>query len=218
MQSQNRKLELLRNLIKSGHNALAFKDKFGEVALERVNYFVEHLAVTSLRAQESAYSELVQFVARNLRTLRRNDSLEEVIADVRGELSHSVAKLQTTSVVPEVHEAFDALMNSLNRLVCEAVRDVPVPYPVPDPLPPSSFSANVWEPISDVEDELDPETRVEALLRENRELRLRIDALEKARRNYASEFPLTEDGEPDVGNIHANIRRLKYELLGYQKS
>ena len=47
------------------------------------------------------------------------------------------------------------------------------------------------------------------LMREVLELRRQIDSLNAARIAYANEFPLTEDGEPDVGNIHANIRRLK---------
>ena len=33
---------------------------------------------------------------------------------------------------------------------------------------------------------------------------------------YASEFPLNVDGEPDVENIHENIRKLKRELAGYK--
>ena len=36
-------------------------------------------------------------------------------------------------------------------------------------------------------------------------------ALRAARIAYAREFPLNEEGEPDVGNIHANIRKLKAE-------
>jgi len=48
-----------------------------------------------------------------------------------------------------------------------------------------------------------------ALLQENLELRRRIDSLEASRIAYASEFPLTADGEPDVGSILANIRKLK---------
>lgn len=36
-----------------------------------------------------------------------------------------------------------------------------------------------------------------------------VAELEAARIAYASEFPLNEDGEPDTGNIHANIRKLK---------
>lgn len=36
--------------------------------------------------------------------------------------------------------------------------------------------------------------------------------LEAARIAYASEFPLTTDNEPDVDNIHANIRKLKAQL------
>lgn len=37
------------------------------------------------------------------------------------------------------------------------------------------------------------------------------DAFAASRIGYASEFPLDENGEPDVGNIHANIRLLKLE-------
>ena len=43
------------------------------------------------------------------------------------------------------------------------------------------------------------------------QLQQRIAELEAARMAYASEFPLNADGEPDVGNIHANIRALKAE-------
>jgi hypothetical protein len=35
------------------------------------------------------------------------------------------------------------------------------------------------------------------------------DALKAARIAYASEFPADENGDPDVGNIHANIRAMK---------
>jgi hypothetical protein len=42
-----------------------------------------------------------------------------------------------------------------------------------------------------------------------KQLRNRVSELEAARIAYASEFPLSADGEPDVGNIHANIRALK---------
>jgi hypothetical protein len=37
----------------------------------------------------------------------------------------------------------------------------------------------------------------------------RIAELEAARMAYAREFPINEDGEPDVGRIHENIRKLK---------
>jgi hypothetical protein len=40
----------------------------------------------------------------------------------------------------------------------------------------------------------------------------RIAQLEAARIAYASEFPLNADGEPDVGNVHANIRAMKKAL------
>lgn len=39
----------------------------------------------------------------------------------------------------------------------------------------------------------------------------RITELEAARYAYASEFPPNEDGEPDKGSIHQNIRALKAE-------
>lgn len=38
------------------------------------------------------------------------------------------------------------------------------------------------------------------------------DALRSARIAYANEFPLNADGEPDVGNIHANIRAMKKRI------
>ena len=38
------------------------------------------------------------------------------------------------------------------------------------------------------------------------------DALRSARIAYANEFPLNADGEPDVGNIHANIRAMKERI------
>jgi len=41
---------------------------------------------------------------------------------------------------------------------------------------------------------------------------VRIRGLEAARFAYASEFAPDENGDPDVGNIHANIRKLKAEL------
>jgi hypothetical protein len=40
----------------------------------------------------------------------------------------------------------------------------------------------------------------------------RLRGLEASRIAYASEFPPNADGEPDVGNIHANLRALKAEL------
>lgn len=40
-------------------------------------------------------------------------------------------------------------------------------------------------------------------------LRAEVSGLRAARIAYANEFPATEDGDPDTGNIHANIRALK---------
>jgi hypothetical protein len=58
-------------------------------------------------------------------------------------------------------------------------------------------------PIRRAADEL------ERLGAERDALRAERDALKAARIAYASEFPPNADGEPDVGNIHANIRLLK---------
>lgn len=41
------------------------------------------------------------------------------------------------------------------------------------------------------------------------QLEERNSGLEAARLAYASEFPLNSKGEPDVGSIHQNIRKLK---------
>ncbi|QVQ26800.1 hypothetical protein [Achromobacter deleyi] len=46
----------------------------------------------------------------------------------------------------------------------------------------------------------------------------RATGLEAARTAYASEFPADENGDPDVGSIHANIRKLKGEAAECQKA
>jgi len=45
-----------------------------------------------------------------------------------------------------------------------------------------------------------------------RQLETEVSSLRAARMAYAREFPLNADGEPDVGNIHANIRAMKSAL------
>lgn len=51
----------------------------------------------------------------------------------------------------------------------------------------------------------------EALQAECERLKSELDSHKAARIAYASEFPLDEDGNPDVGSIHQNIRTLKSE-------
>lgn len=51
---------------------------------------------------------------------------------------------------------------------------------------------------------------------ENKRLRKRISGLEAARIAYASEFPADSDGNPDVGSIHQNIRRLQGDAERYR--
>lgn len=57
------------------------------------------------------------------------------------------------------------------------------------------------------------EAAIVALRAEVAELRKERDELRAARFAYASEFPFNEDGEPDVGSIHANIRALKAKQI-----
>ncbi|MFW6855311.1 hypothetical protein ACODYM_28890 [Burkholderia gladioli] len=45
-----------------------------------------------------------------------------------------------------------------------------------------------------------------------------LSALNAARIAYASEFPADAEGEPDVGNIHSNIRALKSELAAFKEA
>lgn len=45
-----------------------------------------------------------------------------------------------------------------------------------------------------------------------------IAALKAQRCAYANEFPLNADGEPDTGNIHANIRAMKAEIAALRKA
>jgi hypothetical protein len=44
-----------------------------------------------------------------------------------------------------------------------------------------------------------------------------VSGLRATRTAYASEFPLNADGEPDVGNIHANIRAMKKDAERYRE-
>lgn len=53
---------------------------------------------------------------------------------------------------------------------------------------------------------------------ENIEFKKRIAELESARMAYACEFQLNEDGEPDVDNVHANIRKLKTDNAKLQEA
>lgn len=51
-----------------------------------------------------------------------------------------------------------------------------------------------------------------------RNLYARIAELEAARIAYASEFEPDASGDPDVGNIHANIRAMKAKLAAAQSA
>jgi len=53
---------------------------------------------------------------------------------------------------------------------------------------------------------------IEKLRAELAEARNRISQLEAARIGYAKEFPVDDEGLPDAGSIHQNIRKLKAEL------
>lgn len=44
-----------------------------------------------------------------------------------------------------------------------------------------------------------------------------INGYKASRIAYASEFPSDSNGDPDVGNIHANIRKLKAKLAEYAR-
>lgn len=60
-----------------------------------------------------------------------------------------------------------------------------------------------------------------ALLRQQPSLeasQARMGQLEAARFSYAREFPPDESGEPDVGSIHANIRKLKAQVASSRSS
>lgn len=69
------------------------------------------------------------------------------------------------------------------------------------------------------------QAEIEALQSENKRLWAEVSELRAARIAYANEFPATKDGDPDTGNIHANIRALKVRadklektLRAYQKA
>lgn len=221
-----KKTEALRAILNAPGVDCVFRNKFGEVDLERIHYCIERVALApSAIAQEAAYKELTQFIARKLASLMQTpgkapDSLDELRMTVRGAIHQYIVALRTATMTAELEEAYLFLMDAIGQLVTEHLPVVREPWPGADSPRYAELMLTSPGQAEEVPEYLRPEMfdtppeveDVDALLRENRELRLRIDALNAARIAYASEFPLTEDGEPDVGNIHANIRRLKAQL------
>ena len=222
-----KKTEVLRAALSAPGVDCVFRNKFGEVDLERIHYCVERVALApSALAQEAAYKELTQFVARKLASLMQNtrkepETLDELRITVRSAIHQYIVALRTTTLSTELQEAYFYLMDAIGKLVTKNMPAVRPAWPGADSPQygelmlgcPSGTSDEMPEYMCPQVFDTPPVIEdVDALLRENRELRLRIDALNAARIAYASEFPLTEDGEPDVGNIHANIRRLKAQL------
>ena len=72
-----------------------------------------------------------------------------------------------------------------------------------------TFDAHVFEHMDMVSY---ARANMEPLITEIETLRNEVSWMRAARLAYASEFPATEDGDPDTGNIHANIRALKTEI------
>lgn len=72
----------------------------------------------------------------------------------------------------------------------------------------NKWSALVQSPTASRE-ELE---EIAQLIQQTPDLKNRVSQLTAARIAYANEFPLNEDGETDVGNIHRNIREMKDTL------
>ena len=226
MLSTVKKTEALRAVLNAPGVDCVFRNKFGEVDLERIHYCIERIALaSSALAQEAAYKEMTQFIARKLASVtqspaREPASLDELRITVRGAIHQYVVALRTATMTTELEEAYCYLMDAVGKLVTKNLTAVREPWPGADspryaelmlgsPCHAEELPEYMRQEVFDTPPVFED---VDALVRENRELRLRIDALNAARIAYASEFPLTEDGEPDVGNIHANIRRLKAQL------
>lgn len=72
----------------------------------------------------------------------------------------------------------------------------------------NKWSALVQSPTASREELED----IARLIAQAPDLKNRVSQLTAARVGYASEFPFNEEGEPDVGNIHKNIREMKEHL------
>lgn len=88
-------------------------------------------------------------------------------------------------------------------------------HPVDERQPEMTNKLNAEELLEDMHKLLVQNAR---LIEKLEQRDARIAELQAARTAYASEFPLDDDGEPDVGNIHANIRKLKAQLAALQSS
>ena len=67
--------------------------------------------------------------------------------------------------------------------------------------------------LSDIKEELMNMTYLwESAHNERSDAMMKLAEIEASRYAYATEFPNNDDGDPDVNNIHKNIRELKSKL------
>lgn len=198
--TQDTALELLTNAPPHPE----FFDKFGfpdaeDLAVVLAQMFTASDGLT----QELAYRRLAEAIAKVLAPYHSEISKLNAF-DVRKEIAPVVTQFRAANSSTELQWAFYQLQKKVVLLsmpaqpctVCQTASELDLD------LGQVYGSREVKQPqVSYVE-----------LMQENLELRRRIDSLNAARIAYASEFPLSEDGEPDVGNIHANIRRLKSQV------
>lgn len=140
-------------------------------------------------AQHAAHHGLLDYVGAIVRHRRGVFASEALYDEIHETLKPYTGQLRKSYTVEQLQAAYAGLCDAIVTLATQEPKD--------------AHAKAVLTPETD---------RVQELERENLQLHRRIAELEAARRAYASEFPLTEDGEPDVGSIHANIRKLKANL------
>jgi hypothetical protein len=189
-----RDLDVVREALAGSIPDPAVLSLLGTTNLAALGHAVNSVVVAhSGTAQLAAYNGLLSFVG-DIVTYRRDVFASEALYDeIRDVLKPYVGQLRQSRTPQQLQAAYVGLCNAIVILA----------------TPSSQPADNAGTALSD----LNPDTsRIQALEQENLQLHRRVAELEAARRAYASEFPLTEDGEPDVGSIHANIRKMKADL------
>ena len=201
---QGQLVMLLERVVLASHAALnATYNDF-------VGFVVPHLALQrEVFADTPMYTEVRQALYRAISDMRCFDTAEDIQLGFRALQREilSLAKAERPGYTPEDRENF-VLATSIGTLQW---LDVPVPGLNATQRAECAVleRTELVEFIAEVQNKSPATEQARRLEKENAELRRRVGELEAARIAYASEFPYTEDGDPDVWNIHANIRKLK---------
>jgi hypothetical protein len=228
--------ESVRAALASTALVAGFAEQFhSEKQIEQLSFLLERVVLASAIAKDASYNDLLSLVVPVLAQRRNVFADSAMFTEVRHALYPSVHIMRRFQTAEDLQIGFQTFQTQI-VLLAQAARpgytpadremftlaagigtlqwlDVPVPGTNETQRAECAVleRTELVEFIGVIEKQSPAADANRRLLKENEELRRRVSELEAARIAYASEFPLTEDGDPDVGNIHANIRKLKAE-------